>query len=120
MSNLSIKINLTKLKNTKLINLTGKSGAVKECIVIPVKDAGLFKGEKGVYLNITAVEIREPKYEETHLLKRSIDKEEYNAMTQEQKDAEQVIGGLKPFKTTEMQADTTTVLEPEPGSDLPF
>ena len=120
MSNLAIKINLTKVKGAMLVNLTGKTGTVKECIVIPVEDSGLYKGEKGVYLNITAVEIREPKYAETHLLKRDIPKEEYEAMTEEQKKAEDIIGGLKPMKHAEMQADASAGITPAPGEDLPF
>lgn len=57
MANFSIKTDLLKLKGAFVTNLKGKT-ATKRCLIIPVDDAGLFIGEKGVYLNLTAIEMQ--------------------------------------------------------------
>ena len=72
--NQSIKINLSKLQDAKLVNLTGKT-ETKQCLVIPIENSGLFVGEKGVYLNCSAFELHEQKYGQTHLVKLSLEKE---------------------------------------------
>lgn len=122
-TNLQIKVNLTKIPGAALVNLKGKE-ATKQCIVIPVEDAHLFVGEKGVYLNLTGIAFKEPKYDDTHLIKQSLDKETYSAMTKEQQDAQPIIGGIRPFVSTTvpMQASGTMEIEPAAGegSDLPF
>lgn len=96
MSNYSIKLDLLKVKNVSLVNLTGKT-ATKQCIVIPVEDAGLYVGEKGVYLNLTAIELKEPKHEQSHMIKPNIETEVFAAMSQEQKDGIPIIGNMKPL-----------------------
>lgn len=57
MGNFGIKIDLLKLKNSFVTNLKGKA-ATKRCLVIPIDDSGVYLGEKGVHLNLTAVEMR--------------------------------------------------------------
>ena len=57
MGNFGIKIDLLKLKNSFVTNLKGKA-LTKCCLVIPIDDSGVYLGEKGVYLNLTAVEMR--------------------------------------------------------------
>ena len=76
MGNFGIKIDLLKLKNSFVTNLKGKA-ATKRCLVIPIDDSGVYLGEKGVYLNLTAVEMREQRYGDTHVLKQSLAKEVY-------------------------------------------
>ena len=71
MGNFGIKIDLLKLKNSFVTNLKGKA-ATKRCLVIPIDDSGVYLGEKGVYLNLTAVEMREQRYGDTHVLKQSL------------------------------------------------
>lgn len=75
MGNFGIKIDLLKLKNSFVTNLKGKA-ATKRCLVIPIDDSGVYLGEKGVYLNLTAVEMREQRYGDTHVLKQSLAKVE--------------------------------------------
>ena len=84
MANYSIKTDLLKLKGAFVTNLRGKT-ATKRCLIIPVDEAGLFVGEKGVYLNLTAIEMQNPKFSETHCVKVSLDKERYDAMTEEER-----------------------------------
>jgi hypothetical protein len=46
----------------------------KRCLIIPVDESGLFVGEKGVYLNMTAIEMENPKFSETHCVKSHLTK----------------------------------------------
>lgn len=97
MGNFGIKIDLLKLKNSFVTNLKGKA-ATKRCLVIPIDDSGVYLGEKGVYLNLTAVEMREQRYGDTHVLKQSLAKEVYQAMSEEERMAQPIFGALKPIK----------------------
>jgi hypothetical protein len=124
MANFSIKTDLLKLKNSFVTNLKGKT-ETKRCLVIPINDAQLFLGEKGVYLNLTAIEMREERYGDTHVLKQSLPKDVYQAMTDEERNAQPILGSLKPLEPApakQMQVTQTTdaataVEEPD---DLPF
>lgn len=123
MANYGIKIDLLKLKGSFLTNLKGKT-ATKRCLVIPIDDSNLFVGEKGCYLNLTAIEMREERYGDTHVLKQSFPKEVYQAMTEEERYAQPILGSLKPISPAppkEMpvtQTTDTTAVENE--DDLPF
>ena len=92
MPNYGIKIDLLKLKGAFMRNLQGKS-ATKKCIIIPVDDCdGMFLGEKGCYLNMTAIEMQNPQYTDTHCIKPDIPKEQREAMTDEQRNATADVG----------------------------
>ena len=96
---------------------------VRILVIIPVDDAGLFVGEKGVYLNMTAIEMRDPKYSETHCVKVSFDKDRYDAMSEEERNSQPIIGGMKQLerKATEMSVgslDGSQVFTDY--NDLPF
>ena len=121
--NNAIKINLLKFQGACVINLKGKT-ETKECLVIPIEDAHLFKGEKGVYANLTAIGYNEPKYQDTHFIKRSLSKEEYDAMTEEQRNAEPILGGMHPIERVTNPVAATNTVDISSGSgegeDLPF
>lgn len=121
MDNFSIKMNLLKIKGAFLTNLKGKT-ETKRCLIIPVDDAGLFVGEKGCYLDAVAIAMNEPKYSETHCLKQSLEKERYEAMSEEERKAQPIIGVMKPLKRQEAevtgQMDGSQALEN--NDDLPF
>ena len=123
MGNFGIKIDLLKLKNSFVTNLKGKA-ATKRCLVIPIDDSGVYLGEKGVYLNLTAVEMREQRYGDTHVLKQSLAKEVYQAMSEEERMAQPIFGALKPIESQKRQMEvtqTTNAAEAvEDPDDLPF
>ena len=96
MGNFSIKEDLLKLKGSFITNFKGRT-ETKRCLVIPVDDSGLYVGEKGVYLNLTAIEMENPQFKETHCIKQSLDKEIYEALSEEQRQALPIIGGMKPL-----------------------
>ena len=124
MPNYGIKIDLLKLKGAFMRNLQGKS-ATKKCIIIPVDDCdGMFLGEKGCYLNMTAIEMQNPQYTDTHCIKPDIPKEQREAMTDEQRNALPIIGGLHAIERQpqQMSVDTTIgadAFAPD-DEDLPF
>lgn len=124
MPNYGIKIDLLKLKGAFMRNLQGKS-ATKKCIIIPVDDCdGMFLGEKGCYLNMTAIEMQNPQYTDTHCIKPDIPKEQREAMTDEQRKAIPIIGGLHAIERQpqQMSVDTTIgadAFAPD-DEDLPF
>lgn len=124
MPNYGIKIDLLKLKGAFMRNLQGKS-ATKKCIIIPVDDCdGMFLGEKGCYLNMTAIEMQNPQYTDTHCIKPDIPKEQREAMTDEQRNAIPIIGGLHAIERQpqQMSVDTTIgadAFAPD-DEDLPF
>lgn len=96
MSNLSIRLNMAALKHT-VQKMKGKSGEV-EVLVIPIEANHLYRGEKGMYLDATAFELKEPKERngktDTHLVKVSLPKEIYSAMSQEEKNAQPIFGNI--------------------------
>lgn len=123
MANYSIKTDLLKLKGAFVTNLRGKT-ATKRCLIIPVDEAGLFVGKKGVYLNLTAIEMQNPKFSETHCVKVSLDKERYDAMTEEERQAQPIIGGMKQLERKQSEMAVTGQIDGsqavEDDNDLPF
>ncbi len=124
MANYGIKIDLLKLKGAFMRNLQGKT-ATKRCLIIPVDDCdGVYLGEKGCYLNMTAIEMREPRYNDTHCIKPDIPKEQREAMTEEQRNAVPILGGLHAIEVQPAQMTVNGTLgqsafAPD-DDDLPF
>ncbi len=125
MANYSVSIDLLKLKGAFMRNLKGKT-ATKKCLIIPVEDCdGVFLGKKGCYLNMTAIEMREPKYRDTHCVKVDLPKEQREAMSEEELKAIPILGGLhaiEPRPDDEMSVRGTVGADELGGSedDLPF
>jgi hypothetical protein len=125
--NYSMRIDLLKIKGAFMRNLTSpKTGVTKRCLIIAVDDAeGMFLGEKGCYLNMTAVEMKEPKFNDTHCIKPDLPKEIREAMTEEQKKAVPILGGLHAIEPSpQAQMAVTGTLDndvfQENQDDLPF
>lgn len=124
MANFSIKADLLKIKGAAMINLKGKT-ATKRCLVIPVDESGLFVGEKGVYLNMTAVEMREPRYGDTHCVKINLDRDAYNALSEEERKNIPILGGMHELKQQVRTMQVTQTVDAaaavdNPDDDLPF
>ena len=120
--NYGIKLDLLKLKGACVTNIKGKT-ATKRCLVISIDDSDLFLGQKGCYLDCTAIEIKEPKFDDTHCIKQSLPKEKYDAMSEEERQAMPIIGGLKqlePRQQPQMEVKTTMEVFEEGADDLPF
>ena len=115
------KLNLLNLHAVKRLE-KGASGPV-ECLIIPIEKNKLYVGEKGVYLDIVAFEIKEPKEgsKDTHVVKQSFSKEVREAMTEEQLKALPILGSLAVLSGSggekEPISSTKTLDEKD---DLPF
>lgn len=115
--NLNIKLNLRNLHCVCRYE-KGVAGPV-ECLIIPLEKNHLFKGEKGVYLDLTAFELKERKENKTHLIKQTLPKDVFKAMTEEQKRATPILGDVSIWEHTE--AEPVSNLNTLPAdSDLPY
>lgn len=128
MTNFNGKLNLLKLKKAGIMQIQGQTGVLR-CLVIPVEDNNIFvttdenNHPKAAYLDLTAWALKNPKYEETHMIKQSLPKEVREKMTDEEKKAMPILGGLKPANF-EAQNGASTCDAPfaqaQDLSDLPF
>ena len=124
MATISVKIDLRQLKHI-VQKLKRKDGTEVECLTIPITENNLFKGEKGVYLDLTAFELKEKRADskDTHLVKQSLPKEVFEKMTDEEKRALPILGNAIVW---ERQESTPNVIQeafepvPEETDDLPF
>lgn len=109
MATISGKLNLMQLK-AAIRRMDGANGPI-DCIVLPIEANHFFRGEKGIYLDITAFELKEKKGDnkDTHLVKQSLPKEVYEVMTDDQKRALPILGNLRVW------GEWT---EPEPASSM--
>lgn len=123
MANYSIKADLLKLQGAFVTNIKGRT-TTKRCLCIPIEGSGLFLGEKGCYLNMTAIEMQNPQYSDTHCIKVQFDKAVYERMTEQQRAAQPIMGGMHELRKKQQAAvDLTTGSNPYMvGSeeDLPF
>lgn len=127
--NYGIHLNALKYVNSGVLNIKGRS-ETKRCLVVPIDDNHLFESvnedgsPKAVYLDLNAFALREPKYEQTHIVKQSLPKDVRESMTKEQLDAMPILGGMKPLANPLSNAATASNVpfaQPtEDDSDLPF
>ena len=134
MGNISIKLNLSQLKNV-VREMPGKDGKKIKCLIIPIDENQLFTGEKGIYLDITAIEIKDRSkfsdtQKDTHLLKQSFSKAIYDEMSEEKRTAMPILGNAIQWGRKEPEPQTSNDLSEsavdqynansEEESDLPF
>lgn len=122
-TNFGIKLDLLKLKGAFMRNLKGQT-ATKRCLIIPVDECdGIFLSEKGVYLNLTAIEMLNPQFNDTHCIKPDIPKEQREAMTPEEQKAIPILGGLHAIAVQQPQMNVNGTIGQEAfadNDDLPF
>jgi len=121
MANISIKLNLKSLKSVEM-KMKNKAGNQVDCLVIPIAENNLFKGEKGVYLDITAMELKNPTNgsKDTHLLKQNLQKDVYANMSDEQKKAMPILGNAIYWGKSGTTQESSSDLLGSDGSDLPY
>lgn len=121
MRNFAVKLNLTQLSNV-VREFNGKSGKVK-CIVLPIKENHLCQGEKGIYLELTGIALKDPKYpkQQTHLVKQNFEKEVYSQFSEEEKKSLPILGNGIYFSPIEPDAvQSEEIADIEASDDLPF
>lgn len=123
MENFSIRLDLKKFRNAFMATISGKAEK-KRCICLPVDDIEeIFVGEKGVYLSLTAFAKRETgRHGETHIVKGNIPKDIREAMSDEERRAQPILGDMTPFtiEREEMPAPSVSADNVEVEDDLPF
>ena len=101
MDNFNAKLNLLKLKRAGVMQIQGRCEVLR-CLVIPIEENNIFVSTddnnrpKSAYLDLTAWALQNPKYDETHMIKQSLPKEVREKMTDEEKKAMPILGGMKP------------------------
>lgn len=107
--NYSLKIDLRKLNGAFLGSVRGEN-----CVIIPVEKNGIFCAQSGAaYLDLAAIELRQPgKFGGTHLVKRSLRKDERDRMTEEERNSQPILGDLKPFGAASVDAVAVEVSSP--------
>jgi hypothetical protein len=119
MGNITIKINLTQFQSV-IKPLPNKDGKMIDCVVLPIERNHFFKGEKGVYVDLIAFELKQKKegMKDTHSIKQSFSKEYLEALSPEDKSALPFIGGL--IVWDENPSSEKPPVTQEPDDDLPF
>lgn len=119
--NYKMTLCINKLQGAFVCNLKGRK-ETKRCVCIPIEDADLFEADNGsVYLNGSVFEMREEKYGKSHLIKQSLSKDRYDAMTEEERREIPIIGNLSPME--ERQRETPAggpTMDLSEDDDLPF
>lgn len=128
MTDFNGKLNLLKLKRAGIMQIQGRTGVLR-CLVIPVEDNNIFvttdenNHPKAAYIDLTAWELKNPKYDETHIIKQSLPKEVREKMTDEEKKAIPILGGLKPVIFESQNAASSCaapIAQTQNSDDLPF
>lgn len=71
---------------------------------------------------MVAFELAESKFGQTHLVKVIMKKEDSDALTEEQRNCQPILGNMKPLITKQRKMDVanTAGALPDDGTDLPF
>lgn len=134
MGNISIKLNLRQLKHVER-EMNNKDGKPIKVLILPLEENMIFQGEKGAYLNLTAIEIKDRSkfsadQKDTHLVKQDIPKATYEAMSEDQRKAMPILGNAilwgrqeaAPVESSEMSNSAVDeyLNKDEGHDDLPF
>lgn len=126
MENSNIRINLSSLVHI-VTSVKGKSGNQVEGVFIPFEKNNIFKGQKGLYLDLIAFPIKNKQTDskDTHLIKQSFSKEQREKMGKEEADNLPIVGNMIDWNyvqrgntDTDLQDNTTINIPAE--DDLPF
>jgi hypothetical protein len=116
MTRINLKVNISALKSVTQWQ-DGASGPV-ECVIIPIDANYLYRGKSGLYLDLTAFEVRNPKegQKDTHILKQSLPKEVFDTLTDDERRALPIMGNAM---VVDIQASEMPV-PLNPKDKLPF
>lgn len=120
MGNISIKINLRQFKNI-IKDMKRKDGSSVKCLVLPIESNQFHVGEKGIYVDLTAFQIKNKvgDSKDTHLIKQSFAKEVFDSMTDEEKKAMPILGNAIVWGASEPEPQTADIAD-DADDDLPF
>jgi len=118
---ITFKVNLLQYQSV-IMKIKNKSGIFVDCMVIPIDINHLVKGEKGVYADFAAFEFKNKikNSKDTHLIKQSLPKEWFQAMSDEEKKAMPIFGNLRIWEERTEQEPTSSVIPVDESDGLPF
>jgi hypothetical protein len=116
--NISGKLNFLSLK-AAVRKMKSANGEI-DCLIIPIEQNHLFRGEKGIYLDLIAFETKpRPVSKDTHIIKQSLPKDIRENMSKEDLNAMPILGSLQTWNSAPV--DQISDVEPmEEKEDLPF
>ena len=119
--NYGLKMNLLALGGAFVANIQGKT-AKKRCVCIPIEDAHLYEGEKGVYLSMNMWVSKNSQYGDSHYLTQNLPKEVRDAMSDEEKKSLPILGNVKVMELPPKQVQEAVEIPAEAtdDDDLPF
>jgi hypothetical protein len=119
MGNITIKLNLTQFHSV-IKPMPTQSGKIVDCVILPIEKNHFFKGEKGVYADLIAFELKNKKegIKDTHAIKQSFPKEYFEKLSQDEKNNLPFIGGLIVWDEN-YSSEKAPVIQNE-TDDLPF
>ena len=125
MSQISVKVNLGNLKCV-VKSLVGKSGAVQDCLIIPIDANKLIRGKEGIYLDLIAFKLKDmrPDSPDTHCVRQSFSKEYLASIPESEKNELPFLGSLIDWDNS-TRVNTfvdlsTTIPQGDIPTDLPF
>jgi len=118
---ITFKVNLLQYQSA-IMKIKNKSGILVDCVVIPIDTNHLVKGEKGVYADFAAFEFKNKKEDskDTHLIKQSLPKEWFQALSDEEKRAMPIFGNLRVWEERTEPESTSSVTPIDESDGLPF
>jgi len=118
---ITFKINLLQYK-AAIQKVRNKSGQLIDAVVIPIEANSLVKGEKGVYADFVAFEIKQKKEgsNDTHLIKQTFPKDIYQNMSEDDKKSQPIFGNLRVWDGSGEHSATSSTEVLDEDSDLPF
>lgn len=118
---ITFKVNLLQYK-AAIMDIKNKDGKPTSCVVIPIELNNLVKGEKGVYADFAAFEFKnkQENSKDTHLVKQSLPKEIFQAMTDDAKKEMPIFGNLRVWEERAEQMPTSSVVPVDESDGLPF
>jgi hypothetical protein len=119
--NFDISINLSAYKSV-ITEMEGKTGKVKG-IFIPFEVNNIaYTPEKPVYINLKAWQLKEPKQFDkklnTHLIKQSLTKAQYDALIDEQKKSLPIFGNVSVWNSEKKEVNNA--IESGKVDEMPF
>jgi len=117
-------INLAAMKYV-IMEKKGKNGQPLKGMFIPIEANRLQEHSSGgIYLNVVAFDMKEPKDWATHIVKQSFTKKEREAMGEDEVSSLPILGNIKVSDGSPVATDNNAapdqVVDAEGDDDLPF
>lgn len=118
---ITFKVNLLQYQ-AAVMKIKNKAGILVDCVVIPIETNHLVKGEKGIYADFAAFEFKnkQENSKDTHLIKQSLPKEWFQAMSDDEKKAMPIFGNLRVWEERGESEPTSSITPVTEDDGLPF